>query len=100
VFTYFSFKEGFGLPPLEAMACGTPVVVSSTSSLPEVCGDAVEYVDPTNVDDMYRGLSNVLADEQLRIEMIQRGKRRAQSLTWGRTATEVMTVLEKTAGLS
>ena len=65
-FVFPSLYEGFGLPPLEAMACGTPVVCSNVSSLPEVVGDAAMLVNPENVFDIARGMSEVLLDEELR----------------------------------
>src|SRR5580700_9178771 len=70
-FVFPSLYEGFGLPPLEAMACGTPVVCSNVSSLPEVVGDAAEIVNPENVFDIARGIREVLLDQSLRADLIR-----------------------------
>ncbi len=94
-FAYFSFREGFGLPPLEAMACGTPVIVSNTPSIREVCGTAVEYVDPENPQDMLGGLDRVLSSASRRAEMSTQGYERASLLTWGSTAEQFMRVVER-----
>ena len=83
---YPSLYEGFGLPPLEAMACGCPVVVSKIASLPEVCGDAALYVDPHDVESIARGMAEVVNKKQLRNDLIEKGKKRAPkgtSLTQG-----------------
>ena len=72
-FVFPSLYEGFGLPPLEAMASGTPVVTSNVSSLPEVVGDAAVLVNPENVFDIARGIREVLLDESLRAELIAQG---------------------------
>ena len=83
-----SFYEGFGFPPLEAMACGCPVIVSNRSSLPEVTGDAAIQVDPDNVEEMAATLHNVLTDQQLRNALVNKGFRRAAEFTWKRTAEQ------------
>jgi glycosyltransferase involved in cell wall biosynthesis len=84
VFAYPSLAEGFGLPPLEAMACGTPVVCSGTTSLPEVVGDAAVLCDPLDVSSLARALNQVLADQALRQQLVEAGRRRAGQLTWER----------------
>jgi len=81
-----SLYEGFGLPPLEAMACGTPVVVSKTSSLPEVVGDAGIFFDPYDVEDMSSGLRRFLTDSVLRKKSILRGLDQAALFSWEKTA--------------
>ncbi len=86
VFALPSLNEGFGLPVLEAMARGVPVVTSSTSSLPEVAGDAAVLVDPTSVDAIAAGLSSVLRDASLRSRLIAAGRERRLEFTWERTA--------------
>jgi glycosyltransferase involved in cell wall biosynthesis len=86
VFVFPSLNEGFGLPVLEAMARGVPVVTSSVSSLPEVAGDAALLVDPTSVDALGKATARVLADESLRKRLIAAGQRRPNSFTWERTA--------------
>lgn len=91
-FVFPSLYEGFGLPPLEAMASGTPVVCSGTSSLPEVVGDAAVLVNPENVFDIARGIREVLLDEELRNSLITRGHTQACSYHWDRTAREVLEV--------
>lgn len=90
-----SLYEGFGLPALEAMAAGCPCVVSSAASLPEVCGDAAEYFDPRNVDDIARQLVRVASDDALRTRLSHAGRRRAAEFSWERTATESTAVLER-----
>ena len=78
-----SLYEGFGLPPLEAMACGCPVAVSSATSLPEVCGDAAEYFDPVSPEDMARAVAAVLDHPA---PYVERGLNRAKAFSWGATA--------------
>lgn len=90
-----SVYEGFGLPVLEAMACGTPVVSSGASSLPEVGGEAAQYFTPASVDDMTEALRRVLGDEGLRVEMRAAGLKQAAKFSWERTARETMAVYEQ-----
>lgn len=82
VFGFPSLYEGFGFPPLEAMACGCPVVASDRGSIPEVCGPAAHYVNPAQADDVARGLREVLIDGSLRNQLIQNGYERVQRYTW------------------
>lgn len=98
VFALPSFYEGFGLPPLEAMACGTPVVVSNTSSLPEVVGDAGQLVDPNDVEAWSVALWRTLSDNELHSEMCEKGLRRAATFSWKRAARETLNVYRKVAG--
>ncbi|HEY3826247.1 MAG TPA: glycosyltransferase family 1 protein [Bryobacteraceae bacterium] len=94
-FVFPSLYEGFGLPPLEAMASGTPVIASAVSSLPEVVGGAAMLVNPENVFDIARGITEVLLNDGLRTELIARGRKQAASFSWGRTAEEVLKLYEE-----
>jgi len=96
-FVFPSRHEGFGLPPLEAMACGTPVVTSNVSSLPEVAGDAAMFVNPGNVFDIARGIRDVLTDEPLRAELIRRGRVQAARFSWERSARQVLEIYRDVA---
>ncbi len=99
-FVFPSRYEGFGLPPLEAMACGTPVVTSNTSSLPEVVGDAAIQVNPENVFDIARGISDMLLDEELRARLIRRGREQASRFSWNWTARQVLEIYKDVIGQS
>jgi glycosyltransferase involved in cell wall biosynthesis len=92
-----SLYEGFGLPPLEAMACGTPVVTSHLTALPEVVGDAAVLVDPYDVEAIAWGMQRVVEDSTLRQELRRKGVARAQLFTWERTAARVWQVLQEAA---
>ena len=94
-FVYPSFYEGFGLPPLEAMACGTPVIVSNAASLPEVCGDAALYCDPHSPQDMADKIERLMSDEALREDLKQKGLARAKTFSWDTCARETLAVLEQ-----
>jgi len=96
-FVFPSRYEGFGLPPLEAMACGTPVVTSNVSSLPEVVGDAAVLVNPENVFDIARGIREVLTDGNLRAELIRRGHEQASRFSWAQTARQVLEIYQEAA---
>lgn len=97
LFVFPSLYEGFGLPPLEAMASGTPVVTSNVSSLPEVVRDAAMLVNPENVFDIARGIKEVLLDDDLRRELIAKGKAQAARFSWERTAREVLEIYREVA---
>jgi glycosyltransferase involved in cell wall biosynthesis len=90
-----SFYEGFGLPPLEAMACGTPVVVSNVSSLPEVVGDAGLLVDPEDVSELTVAIWRILTDEALRADLIVKGRKRAQRFSWEKTAQQTLELYQR-----
>jgi glycosyltransferase involved in cell wall biosynthesis len=98
LFVYPSLYEGFGLPPLEAMACGTPVVTANTSSLPEVVGEAGLTVDPLDVEGLAEAMRRVLGDEALRQEMRERGLQRAKGFSWTKTALETVQVYRRAMG--
>ena len=87
-----SFYEGFGLPVLEAMACGCPVITANNSSLPEVGGDAAEYCDANDVDSIANAMRRVLSDESLREQMRQRGFAQAAKFSWKKAAEETAAV--------
>jgi len=89
---YPTLYEGFGLPPLEAMACGTPVIASGVTSMPEILGDAALLVDPTSHDSIKSALLRVLHDEKLRLELIQRGLARAAEFQWQRTVEQMLSI--------
>ncbi len=92
VLIYPSLYEGFGLPPLEAMACGTPVVVSRVASLPEVCGDAAFYIDPHDISNIADGMLNVANDDAMRKSMARKGLTRASGFTWDESARKHLSV--------
>jgi glycosyltransferase involved in cell wall biosynthesis len=94
-FVFPSLYEGFGLPPLEAMASGTPVIASAVSSLPEVVGGAAMLVNPENVFDIARGITEVLTNDELRESLIAKGLKQAASFSWARTAREVLDLYEE-----
>ncbi|NPA60466.1 MAG: glycosyltransferase family 4 protein, partial [Epsilonproteobacteria bacterium] len=85
----------FGLPVLEAMACGTPVVTSNLSSLPEVGGDAVLYCDPCSVEDIRQKIEQVLSDASLQEQMREKGLARAKEFSWEKSAQEHIRVFEE-----
>jgi hypothetical protein len=89
VFAFPSLYEGFGLPPLEAMACGVPVVVADTSSLPEVVGDAALRIDPLRVDGLAAALDRTIQDSTLRHNLISKGYERARQFTWKAAAQQL-----------
>ena len=95
IFVFPSLYEGFGLPPLEAMAHGTPVVTSNTSSLPEVVGNAAVLVNPENVFDIMRALHRVLLDQPLRERLKQRGYEQAARYSWDASAKRILEVYEE-----
>jgi glycosyltransferase involved in cell wall biosynthesis len=98
LFAFPSLSEGFGLPPLEAMACGTPVVSSNATSLPEVVGDAGVLVDPADVVSIRDGMEKVLSSPALRSELRRKGLARAREFSWRTTAEKTLKVYEEVLG--
>jgi glycosyltransferase involved in cell wall biosynthesis len=95
LFVYPSLYEGFGLPPLEAMACGTPVIASNTSALPEVVSDAGLLVEPTDAEEMAEAMHLLLSDGDLRDTLRRKGLQRAESFSWQRAAVETARVYDR-----
>ncbi len=92
VFVYPSLYEGFGIPSLEAMACGTPVIASNASSMPEVIGDAGLYFEPSSREELLEALNSIADDGNLRRELIRRGLERSRMFSWEKTAAETYNV--------
>lgn len=90
-----SFYEGFGLPPLEAMAHGVPVIASRAASIPEVCGDAALFVDPHDREDIARALCRVFSDDGLRAELVRRGGERVKGFSWRISAERHLELFEE-----
>ena len=100
VFAFPSLDEGFGMPLLEAMAAGTPIVTSNRSALPEVAGDAALLVDPEDTAALAAALRQLTGDAELRCEMARRGKARVQAFTWRKAVCETWSVYAKLLGLA
>jgi len=98
-FVYPSYFEGFGLPPLEAMKCGTPVIVGDRTSLPEVVGDAGLLVNPFEVDSITSAIQRVITDSNLRAQLRVKGLERAKLFDWQETARQTLLVYKKAAGI-
>jgi glycosyltransferase involved in cell wall biosynthesis len=97
VYAYPSLYEGFGLPILEAMACGAPVLTGRTSSLPEVAGDAALLVDPYDVEAIAAGLLRLLTDDAMRADLVAKGFQRAQTFSWDKAARQALDILIRCA---
>lgn len=95
VFVYPSLYEGFGIPPLEAMSCSTPVITSNVSSLPEVTGDAALLVNPEDTDDIYRKIRMVLSNKKLCHKLSEKGLNRAKKFSWEKCAQQTLKVYEE-----
>ncbi len=95
LFAFVSLQEGFGFPPVEAMACGTPVVAADNSSMPEVVGDAALMVNVRDSAAIAAGITRVLNDDALRLSMIEKGLKRAASFSWDKCAQETIVVYEE-----
>jgi glycosyltransferase involved in cell wall biosynthesis len=98
VFAFPSFFEGFGIPPIEAMACGAPVITSHTSSLPEVVGDAALQIDPHNIEELAQAITRVLESPELQEELRQKGYQRVQQYTWEQSARSVLRIYQQLTG--
>jgi len=96
---YPSLYEGFGLPPVEAMACGCPVVTSDNSSLPEIMGDAGIMVNPYDTDSLAQAMREVLTDSKLRNDMVSKGLKQVKKFSWDRAAIETQEVYEKVGNI-
>lgn len=95
LFVYPSFYEGFGLPPIEAMACGVPVIASNVTSVPEVVGDGGLLINPRDIDNLCDSMLRVLSDEDLRKNLISLGLSKASNLSWDKTASETISAYSK-----
>ena len=99
-FAFPSLYEGFGLPVVEAMACGIPVLTSTTSSLGEIAGDAAETIDPADTDAIANAIVRLASDQDLRRDRAERGLRRACSFSWAQTARDMLAVYHRAAGVT
>ena len=99
-FAFPSLYEGFGLPVVEAMACGIPVLTSTTSSLGEIAGDAAETIDPTDTDAIADAIVRLATDADLRRDRAERGLQRARSFSWAQTARDMLAVYQRAAGVT
>jgi glycosyltransferase involved in cell wall biosynthesis len=92
---YPSLYEGFGIPVIEAMKMGLPVITSNVTSLPEVAGDAAYLVDPYNIEEMTSAMSELLQNKKLREEMIEKGLERSRSYTWQNTSERYLKLYQE-----
>ncbi len=95
IFTFVPYFEGFGIPLVEAMKCGTPILSGDKTSLPEVAGEAALYCDPFNVDDIYEKLATLAADQPLREKLGENGVKRSEQFSWDFSAEKVWEIIEK-----
>ncbi len=95
MYVFPSFYEGFGIPPLEAMAVKTPVIASNASCIPEVCGDAVEYFSPENIPEISGKMEEVFFDEDRQEEMVEKGLEHIQNFSWAASAEKILAEMEK-----
>jgi glycosyltransferase involved in cell wall biosynthesis len=98
-YVFPSLYEGFGLPPLEAMAAGTPTIVSDSSAIPEVCGDAAEYFDPENIDEIAEKISFILRNDKRKNELVTKGFEQIKKFSWDKSAKETLNILLETVNL-
>ena len=94
IFLYPSLRESFGLPILEAMACGTPVITSNTSSMPEIAGNAALLADPYNSNELTTAMHTLLSNDMLLADLKMKGIKRAESFTWKASAEKLLQIYE------
>lgn len=97
-FVFPSFYEGFGIPPLEAQACGCPVISSNTASMPEVLADSVVYFSPEDTDMMAEVMMKIISDEDLRSDLIMAGQENVKRFSWDTSATKISAILDELSG--
>jgi glycosyltransferase involved in cell wall biosynthesis len=97
---YVPWFEGFGIPAAEAMRCGTPVILSNTTSLPEVGGEAAIYVNPGSIEEICSAMVNISKDENLRLSLSGKGQKESLKFTWDNTAECIWESIKKATGLS
>ena len=97
IFLFPSFYEGFGLPLLESMACGVPVITSNVSSLPEIAGDAAILVNPTRIDEITAAIDTIVNNETIRLELINKGLNRVKLFSWEETAMQTLNLYKEIA---
>ncbi|HPL99511.1 MAG TPA: glycosyltransferase, partial [Bacillota bacterium] len=90
--------EGFGLPPLEAMTCGTPTITANVTSIPEVVGDGAILTDPYNIDELTEKIYKAISDAEFREQLKEKALRRAYNFSWKKTAIETIKVYEEAGG--
>ncbi len=95
LFVFPSLYEGFGFPPLEAMATGTPVVASNAASIPEVCGDAALYFNPLNIENIAENILKVIQDNELKNTLIHKGFDQVAEYSWEKSANKLINVINK-----
>jgi glycosyltransferase involved in cell wall biosynthesis len=93
-FIYPSLYEGFGMPPLEAMACGCPTIVSNTSSLPESCGDASLFIDPNSTESIKNAIIELIGNSSLRLKLIEEGKKQVKKFSWEKSSKKLTEIIK------
>jgi glycosyltransferase involved in cell wall biosynthesis len=93
IFTYVSYFEGFGIPLVEAMKCGTPILSGNRTSLPEVAGDAAIYCDPFSIEDISEKMSLLMNSSSIREELSRKGLKRSKLFSWDNTSNEIWRII-------